>query len=168
MDFLIRQATPEDAEAVVHMHTLAHEETYGDRLSAEFFRTRRASIPERVQRRRPYLAGSDPRVIAMGTNNEVVGLADSGPGRDEDGPEALELYSLYTLRRTHGSGLGAALLSAAIGESPAYLWVLENNPRALAFYLKHGFRPDGGRGQLPPEWEELPEIRMVRPGRGWS
>ncbi|QNE13736.1 GNAT family N-acetyltransferase [Pseudarthrobacter sp. NBSH8] len=166
MDFLIRQATPEDAEALVHMHTLAHEETYGDRLSAEFFRTRRASIPERVERRRPYLAGSDPRIIAVDVNNGVVGLADSGPGRDEDGPEALELYSLYTLRRTHGSGLGAALLCAAIGESPAYLWVLENNPRAQAFYVKHGFRFDGGRGQLPPKWEELPEIRMVRPARG--
>jgi GNAT superfamily N-acetyltransferase len=165
MDFLIRQATPEDAEAVVRMHTLAHEESYGDRLSAEFFRARRASIPERAERRRPFLAGSDPRIIAVDANHEVVGLADSGPGRDEDGPEALEPYSLYTLRRTHGSGLGAALMSAAIGEGPAYLWVLENNPRALAFYVKHGFRPDGKRGLLPPEWEELPEIRMVRPAR---
>jgi ribosomal protein S18 acetylase RimI-like enzyme len=162
MDFLIRQATPVDAEAVVRMHTLAHEETYGDQLSAEFFRARRASIPERVERRRPFLAGSDPRIIAVDANNEVVGFADAGPGQDEDGPEALELYSLYTLRRTHGSGLGAALLGAAIGESPAYLWVLENNPRAQAFYVKHGFRPDGMRGLLPPEWEELPEIRMVR------
>ncbi|QHK22458.1 GNAT family N-acetyltransferase [Pseudarthrobacter psychrotolerans] len=147
------------------MHTLAHEETYGDRLSAEFFHARRASIPERVERRRPYLASGDPRIIAVDANNEVVGLADSGPGRDEDGPEALELYSLYTLRRTRGSGLGAALLSAAIGESQAYLWVLENNARALAFYLKHGFRFDGGRGQLPLEWEELPELRMVRSAR---
>ncbi|MDQ5862578.1 MAG: GNAT family N-acetyltransferase, partial [Actinomycetota bacterium] len=154
MDFLIRQATPEDAEAVVRMHTLAHEETYGDHLSAEFFRTRRAGIPERVERRKPFLADSDPRIIAVDANNDVVGFSDSGPGRDEDSPEALELYSLYTLRRTHGSGLGAALLGAAIGESPAYLWVLENNPRALAFYRKHGFRPDGKRGQLPPEWEE--------------
>lgn len=168
MDFLIRQAAPEDAEAVVYMHTLSHEETYGDRLSAEFFSARRASIPERVEHRRPFLAGSDPRIIAVDANHEVVGFADSGPARDEDGPEALELYSLYTLRRTHGSGLGAALLSAAIDESPAYLWVLENNPRAQAFYVKHGFRPDGTRGQLPLEWEELPEIRMVRPGRARS
>ena len=53
-------------------------------------------------------------------------------------------------------------MRAAIGESPAYLWVAEGNPRALAFYLKHGFRPDGKRGQLPPEWESLPEFRMVR------
>lgn len=168
MDFLIRQATPEDAEAVVRMHTLAHEETYADRLSAEFFRTRRAGIPERVERRRPFLAGSDPRIIALDANSDVVGFADAGPGRDEDGPEALELYSLYALRRTHGSGLGAALLSAAIGESAAYLWVLENNPRALAFYLKHGFRPDGKHGLLPPEWEELPKFRLVRSARAAS
>lgn len=163
MDYRIRQATPEDAEALVLMHTLVHEECYGDMLSAEFFRGRRASIPERVERRRPSLAGSDPRMIAVDADGELVGFADAGPGRDEDGPEALELYSLYTLRRTHGSGLGAALLGAAVGASAAYLWVLENNPRALAFYRKHGFRPDGKRGLLPPEWEELSELRMVRP-----
>jgi GNAT superfamily N-acetyltransferase len=162
MDFHIRQATPEDAEALVLMHTIAHEETYGHQLSAEFFRARRTAIPERVERRRPSLASADPRIIAFDANEELVGFADAGPGRDEDGPEALELYSLYSLRRTHGSGLAAALLNAAIGESPAYLWVLEDNPRAAAFYRKHGFRPDGKRGLLPPEWEELPEFRMVR------
>ena len=162
MDFQLRQATSDDAEAVVRMHTLAHEECYPHLLSPEFFRARRASIPERVERRRPHLDVPDPRIIALDAGGEVVGLADAGPGRDEDGPEELELYSIYTLRRTHGTGLGAALLRAAIGESPAYLWVVEDNPRALAFYLKHGFRPDGKRGQLPAEWESLPEFRMVR------
>lgn len=38
MDSLIRQATPADAEAVVRMHTLAHEESYGGRLLAQFIR----------------------------------------------------------------------------------------------------------------------------------
>lgn len=164
MDFELRQATPDDAEAVVRMHTLAHEECYSHLLSPEFFRSRVASIAERVERRRPHLDVQDPRIIALDADGAVVGLADAGPGRDEDGPVELELYSIYTLRRTHGTGLGAALLRAAIGDSPAYLWVAEGNPRALAFYLKHGFRPDGKRGQLPPEWESLPEFRMVRPG----
>ena len=86
------------------------------------------------------------------------------PGRDGDGSVPLELYSLYILARAQGRGLGAALLGAAIGESPAYLWVLEGNPRAQAFYHRHGFRPDGRRGLLPPEWESVPEIRMVREG----
>ena len=162
MEFQLRQATPDDAEAVVRMHTLAHEECYAHLLSAEFFRTRRASIPECVERRRPHLDVPEPRIIALDADGVVVGLADAGPGRDEDGPEELELYSIYTLSRTHGTGLGAALLRAAIGESPAYLWVAEDNRRALAFYRKHGFRPDGKRGQLPPEWESLPEFRMVR------
>lgn len=164
MDFELRQATPDDAEAVVRMHTLAHEECYSHLLSPEFFRSRVASIAERVERRRPHLDVQDPRIIALDADGAVVGLADAGPGRDEDGPVELELYSIYTLRRTHGTGLGAALMRAAIGDSPAYLWVAEGNPRALAFYLKHGFRPDGKRGQLPPEWESLPEFRMVRPG----
>lgn len=165
MDYRIRRATPEDAEAVVHMHTMAHEECYAYQLSPEFFRARRASIPERIEQRRQFLAAPDPRFIALDESNEVVGLADAGPGLDDDGPEHLEVYAIYILRRTYGSGLGAALLHAAIGESPAYLWVLEDNPRARAFYLKHGFQPDGTRKLLPPEWEELPVIRMTRPGR---
>jgi GNAT superfamily N-acetyltransferase len=166
MEYQLRQATPGDALAVVLFHTLAHEESYGHLLSPEFFRARRASIPERAERRRPHLAVDDPRIIAVDGNNHIVGLADAGPGRDEDGPAELELYSLFTLRHTYGTGLGAALLSAAVGDSAAYLWVLRDNPRAQAFYLKQGFRPDGATGLLPPEWEELPQVRMVRPARG--
>ncbi|CAN7244770.1 N-acetyltransferase family protein [Arthrobacter sp. LjRoot14] len=166
MDYRIRQATPEDAEAVVRMHTLAHEECYAHQLSPEFFRARRANISERVEQRRQFLAAPDPRLIALDDSNEVVGLADAGPGLDADGPEQLEVYAIYVLQRTYGTGLGAALLRAAVSDSPAYLWMLEDNPRARAFYLKHGFRPDGARKLLPPEWEGLPVIRMVRPRRG--
>ena len=162
MDYQIRRATAEDADAVVRMHTLAHEECYAHLLPPGFFSARRASIPERVERRRPFLDSPDPRIIAVDADNEIVGFADSGPGRDDDRPDELELYSLYTLRRTYGSGLGAALLKAAMGDASAYLWVLEDNPRALAFYWKTGFRTDGIRRVLSPDWHELPEIRMVR------
>jgi ribosomal protein S18 acetylase RimI-like enzyme len=163
MDYVLRQATPADAEAVVLMHTLAHEECYPHLLSPAFFAARRKAIPERVDRRRTYLDVADPRIIAVDASNEIVGLADAGPGRGGDGPVPLELYSIYILGRAQGTGLGTALLNAAVGEFPAYLWVLEDNVRAQAFYRRHGFRPDGKRGLLPPEWENVPEIRMVRP-----
>jgi GNAT superfamily N-acetyltransferase len=162
MEYRIRQATPEDAEAVVQMHTLAHEECYSHLLPSDFFAARRASIPERTERRRAYLGVQEPRLIALDPGGRVVGLADAGPGRDADQPHALELYCLYTLRHTHGSGLGRALLEAAIGAAPAYLWVLEDNPRARAFYGKQGFRPDGEHNLLPEDWYRLPEMRMVR------
>ena len=73
---------------------------------------------------------------------------------------------IYALRRVHGTGVGQALLDAVIGKDSAYLWVLEDNPRAQAFYRRNSFVPDGRRELLPPEWEELPEIRMVRPAAG--
>jgi ribosomal protein S18 acetylase RimI-like enzyme len=165
MDYVLRQATPDDAEAIVRMHTLAHEECYLHLLSPAFFAARREAIPERVARRRNHLNVEDPRVIVLDANKDVVGFADAGPGRDEDGPVPLELYSIYILSRAQGLGLGSALVGAAIGESPAYLWVLEDNLRAQAFYRRHGFQPDGKRGLLPPEWEALPEMRMVRTGR---
>ena len=163
MDFLIRQAAVDDADAVVRMHTLAHEECYGHLLPSEFFAARRAAIPERVKQRRPNLDSVHPRIVAFDANREIVGFADAGPGRDEDRPHELELFSLYTLRRTYGTGLGAALLEAAVGRSAAYLWVLEANPRAHAFYARNGFHPDGERKLLPPDWHQLPQIRMARP-----
>jgi GNAT superfamily N-acetyltransferase len=162
MEYQIRQASVEDADAVVRMHTLAHEECYGHLLPPAFFDARRASIPERVEKRRQYLDSAQPRIIALDARNEIVGFADAGAGRDDDRPQEFELYSIYTLRRTHGTGLGAALLKAALGDLPAYLWVLEANARARAFYAKNGFQPEGKRRLLPPEWETLPEIRMVR------
>ncbi|MHC6228207.1 GNAT family N-acetyltransferase [Arthrobacter sp. MMS24-T111] len=162
MDYVLRRATPEDAEAIVLMHTAAHEESYGHLLSPGFFAERRRSIPERVARRRPYLDVPHPRIVAEEASGEIVGLADAGPPRQEDSPFALELYSIFILARAQGSGLGKALLEAALGDSPAYLWVLEENVKAQSFYLRQGFTFDGGRGNLPPEWESVPELRMVR------
>jgi ribosomal protein S18 acetylase RimI-like enzyme len=96
-----------------------HEECYSHLLSPAFFAARRDAVPERVVRRRKHLDVPDPRIIALDTNNEVVGFVDAGPGRDEDGPVSLELYSIYLLSRAQGVGLGAALMSAAIEEAPA-------------------------------------------------
>ena len=54
--------------------------------------------------------------------------------------------------------MGYALLKAAIGDEPAYLWVLDGNPRAIDFYERQGFRFDGTRKTEPVGVER----RMVR------
>lgn len=165
MIYRIRQATPEDAEALADMHATAHEESYRSLMPRVTFHTVGSERDERVQRRRSFLNGTDPHFLALDGAGSVVGFADSGPGRDGQKPCAVELYRIYTLARTHGSGLGSDLLEACISDAAAYLWVLEQNPRAQAFYAKHGFRPDGARKRLPAAFDELPEIRMVRPAR---
>jgi len=68
----------------------------------------------------------------------------SGPTTEEDGSSSFQLYVLYLLAAEHGSGAGTALLDAVIEPTDsAVLWVADPNPRAQAFYRKHGFRADG-------------------------
>lgn len=76
------------------------------------------------------------------------------------GRRGLEVRSLYVRAEMYGRGIGYALLTEAIGPAPAYLWVLDGNDRAIAFYERQGFRFDGCS-----KTERVgTERRMVRPG----
>ena len=93
-------------------------------------------------------------------DDEVVGWANASTGRDADGPRDLELEGLYVLEAHHGTGVGQALVDAVIGDRPAYLWVLADNPRAQAFYRRNGFTPDGA-SKFDELWQ-VTELRFVR------
>lgn len=166
MEFTLRPATVDDAESLTRMHLAAWRESYRRLLPEEFFAFREATINARIERQREALASSYQPMLAHDVNGALVGIASAGQSRDEDRPCELELQMIYTLRRVHGLGVGHALVDAVIGDAAAYLWVLEDNPRAQAFYRKIGFQADGTRQLLPPDWHELPEIRMVRAAVG--
>ena len=88
---------------------------------------------------------------------KIVGIASSGVPRDADTAWSIELFVIYVLADFHGSGIGADLLEAAIADADAALWVADPNPRAQAFYRRHGFKVDGAVKD-----EGIREIRMVR------
>ena len=57
-----------------------------------------------------------------------------------------EIMSLHVLPECRGTGLGHALMEAALaqtGSSPVCLWTFRENHHARRFYERHGFRPDG-------------------------
>ncbi|RYJ02819.1 MAG: GNAT family N-acetyltransferase [Actinomycetales bacterium] len=87
---------------------------------------------------------SGNRVAVAERDGTVIGIAMSGPPEDADATWRTQLYLIYVDASHHGSGAGPALLDAVVepGESAA-LWVADPNPRAQAFYRKHGFVPDG-------------------------
>lgn len=89
----------------------------------------------------------------------LVGIALSGPPLDDEARWTRQLYLLYVLAAEHGSGAGSGLLAAVVDpEESVALWVADPNPRAQAFYRKHGFVADGGH--LIDAG--VREIRMVR------
>jgi GNAT superfamily N-acetyltransferase len=100
------------------------------------------------------------RVAVAERDEELVGIAMSGPPEDVTATWARQLYVLYVYAADHGTGAGRALLEAVIAPTEsAALWVADPNPRAQAFYRKHGFAPDGTAQE--PE-DGVREIRMVR------
>ena len=72
-----------------------------------------------------------------------------------------EVRRLYVEPVLQGQGIGAALLEYAIREKHVTrLWALEKNPRAIAFYQRHGFRVTEER-RLEEGTEEY-LVRLIR------
>jgi ribosomal protein S18 acetylase RimI-like enzyme len=167
----VRLAVQADVERLAEVHASCWQETYRGMLSDEFLA---AQGPET---RRPlwrHLLGTAAPAEAWVAcdGGTVVGFAGirRGPGggsSHESGPPSsgdLELWGLYLLASHQGLGLGRRLLEAALDGAAASLWVAAENGRAIGFYRHFGFAPDGAADVIP-DWENLREIRMVRPGQ---
>lgn len=142
------------------MHVQVWQEAYAGLMPADHL----ASLDpvEAGQRRRERLLHHVEGVEYLVARDElgIVGETATGPPRDDEPPVDLELYAINVLRRAHGTGLADELMAQAIGDRPAYLWVLEGNQRAIAFYRRHGFTDEGGRKPEPDTG--VVEIRMAR------
>jgi len=99
------------------------------------------------------------RVAVAERDGDLIGIAMSGPPLDAGSAWARQLYVLYVCVDHHGTGAGPALLEAVVDpDESVALWVADPNPRAQAFYRKHGFVADGTE-----QFEAgVREIRMVR------
>ena len=107
----------------------------------------------------------DNRMAVAQRDGELIGIAMSGPPLDAAAAWARQLYVLYVYAADHGTGAGRALLEAVIDPAEsAALWVADPNPRAQAFYRKHGFVADG-TAQVEDGVREVRMVRGVQHGR---
>jgi GNAT superfamily N-acetyltransferase len=153
----VRPAVPDDAEVIIDIRNRGWREAYAHLLSADFL----AVLSADAEGLRRGIARGHLAVVVAEIDGKPAGYALAGPPEDEDAPRDWCLRHMYQYARAHGSGTGQALFDAAVGDRPAYLWVAEDNPRAIAFYRRNGFLPDGAR-KTEPAWEDLATIRMVR------
>ncbi|UFU07676.1 GNAT family N-acetyltransferase [Ruania halotolerans] len=155
---LIRPAHIGDATALHQLHCATWREAYRDLVPELVLERWERDGLVTWQDRLSNPAG--PTVWVAHRGGEAVGLAwaeAAGPGR----VRPLELAALYVLAREYGQGTAANLLEIATGDAPCMLWVARENPRAAAFYRKHGFVADGAE-QVVERWGDLPIVRMVR------
>jgi ribosomal protein S18 acetylase RimI-like enzyme len=155
----IRRAVPADAEALTELHLDCWDDAYTGLMPQQVLDVRRADAAARVDRWRAILEQNENTQVAESPDG-LVGFVSAGPGRDNDVDTDLELWALYVRAGRWDTGIGYALLEAAIGDRAAYLWVLEGNDRAIRFYERQGFRRDG----TLDEHDEGLHVRMVRAG----
>ncbi len=95
-------------------------------------------------------AGPSHRLIVAHEGHEVLGWVGFGGGRDAADAHRGELAGLYVHSDHWKRGVGSTLLARAEKElrldgwKQSYLWVLAGNDRAITFYQRHGWLPDGG------------------------
>jgi ribosomal protein S18 acetylase RimI-like enzyme len=145
----IRTASAADAEAITDVHIASMREAYRGLFAAE--ELARIDARDRADRWRDHLAGGSSTTLLAERDGRPTGFVSFGACRDEDispGPVG-EVMAIYVRPDAWGLGIGAALLREALarlgggGSSEVVLWVIEENRRAVGFYERHGFKPDG-------------------------
>lgn len=161
-DVVIRRAALEDAESVGTMHYASFVETYSSLASEDFWA--RASAQRSIENWERLLrsgfaasvAEVDRSVVGVAAAGEAVSRGEVQPVRDR------ELSNLYVLESHHGTGIGQALLGEVVPPgTAAQLWLARDNPRALRFYERNGFAPDGAEND-GSGFGGIRAVRLVR------
>jgi diamine N-acetyltransferase len=147
MDWSVRRATADDAETLALVATATFLDTYAGIVAGPDLVAHCAAHNTAAK----FAAwASDPRgavVLAEAPGGAPLGYTlltrPDLPG--DITPADIELKRIYALSRTHGSGLGAALMAralqdaAALGYARVVLGTAVWNHRARAFYERNGF-----------------------------
>lgn len=149
----LRVATPGDARSLARAAAAFFVDTFGAANRPEDMDAYLASAFSEPHQR-AVLSDTDSRVWLATIGDDIVGYAHvrrSPPPNGISGARtrAIEIARIYAGRRWHGHGLGAALMETCVvtakewGGDVLWLGVWERNPRAIAFYEKHGFQVVG-------------------------
>lgn len=164
-EVVVRRAVPDDAGGLSEVHVRTWQIAYAGLIPQDVLDS--LDVVARAARWRTTLESTRDtgRTWVAVQGGRVIGFASSGPARGEDAPSPLELWALYLLPSHHGSGVATQLADAAIGDLPAFLWVLDGNDRTIRFYEKIGFRLDGAvkDERVGAAGVMLHERRMSRP-----
>jgi GNAT superfamily N-acetyltransferase len=166
----VRDATVDDARAIAGINVRGWQTAYRgvvpdttlDEMSIDELAGRFVESMKDQERTSRVLVATDG-------SGGVLGYASVGPPREPDHePEgAGEVYAIYVDPTAWGTSVGRELFASAQdalreqGYARAFLWVLDDNPRARRFYEIAGWRWDGARSEHHVMCENLTVVRYV-------
>jgi ribosomal protein S18 acetylase RimI-like enzyme len=149
----IAPATLGDALGIASVQVRSWQAAYVNILSSEFLAG--LSIEQRTARWQDILQKQESQTLVAHQADGIAGFVSFGHWRDENANERLgEIWALYAKPQVWGSGVGRALLEAAvqelraIGRRSVLLWVLSKNDRGIRFYESSGFKAVPGSSKL--------------------
>ena len=151
LNFVIRRGTADDADLLAELGARTFSETFAANNTPEDM-TAYLAFSFSLKKQAEELADPSSLFLIAEADGVALGYAMLRSGDVEDGvtgEKPIELVRLYVSRESLGSGLGAALMQACIGEAKKrghqtlWLGVWEHNTRARAFYRKWNFREVG-------------------------
>lgn len=161
----MREATAGDALCISRLIALTWRGAYQELIDPVYL----ARLPEEywLPSLRTWLASGRMYGFIAEADGRPVGSVICGRGRDEDHADWGEIVSLYVLPEAMGRGVGSALLKEALaalaedGFDRAYLWAIQGNARADAFYRRHGFILTEDRVHYRIGSRDMTDIRYI-------
>jgi GNAT superfamily N-acetyltransferase len=148
---MIRVATIDDAKDIARVQVESWHETYRGLMPDEVIDGLTVEVREREWNRA--LTDPEPQRAAFVAlhDTEVVGMAGTGPTRDDDLDAARvgEVRAIYVTPDHWGHGHGRRLIIESLawladaGFTEAMLWVLDANRSGRSFYERGGWEHDG-------------------------
>ncbi len=158
----IRRFREEDSlEEISRIYAFCWKSDYRGIFPGDFL----DSLPE--DRWVPLLRADSGRLLLALEGELVEGASTYGPARDPAMVGWGEVFSIYLRPSCRRRGVGTALLSAALKELRqlgfyrAYLWVLEENYSARAFYEARGLSRSGDVREEERGGRRIRELRYT-------
>ena len=116
MNYLIRRKTREDCIHVVHVATVAWNETYKGIVDDDFLNKLYETEEQRAKEIYNKFNEEDNHQLVLEVDNNIVGFVNVGDTDDTNYDNCGELHAIYILGKYKGKDFGKKLFEAGIEE----------------------------------------------------